>query len=113
MAEILNEKVARYEDSHQVHSVNIVDWKIKTTMKKLDHNLFIVVEGPDAAKAKSCFDQAAKTGLIAAAGAAFVGAGLGAAEVGFTVAKASMRECMGDAFDIHLRDESNWVYWEL
>jgi hypothetical protein len=113
MAVILNEKVARYEDSHQVHSVNVVNWTLKTMMKKLDHNLFVVIEGPDEAKARSCFNQALQAGLIAGAAAAFVGAGVGAAEIGFGVAKASMLVCLGDGFDVRLRDESNWVYWDL
>jgi len=113
MAVILDEKVARYEDSHQVHSVNIVDWKPKTTMKKLEHNLYVVIEGPDEAKAKDCFDQALKAGLIAGVAAAFIGAGLGAAQIAFGAAKASMLACLGDGFDVLLRDESHWVYWDL
>lgn len=79
----------RYEDSHQVHSVNVVNWKMVTTMKKLDHNLYVVIEGPDEAKARSCFNQALQAGLIAAAAAAFVGAGIGLPRLVLVLPKAA------------------------
>ena len=113
MAVILNETVARFEDSLQVHSVNVVNWRLITTMKKLDHTLSVVIDGPDEAKARSCFNQALQAGAIAAAATAFVGAGIGGAEIGFGVAKATMLACLGEGFDVRLNDESHWVYWEL
>ncbi|MDM2844202.1 hypothetical protein NMD21_19415 [Citrobacter portucalensis] len=113
MVVILDEKIARYEDSHQIHSVSIIDFYLKTTMKKLEHNLYITINGPDEDKAKSCFYQALQAGLITGVAAAFIGAGVGAAELGFTVAKKTMLDCMGNEFEIRLRDESHWVYWEV
>lgn len=113
MAVILREKVARYEDSHQIHSVEVVDFKLKTTMKKLEHNLYIVIDGPDLSTAKNCLQNAISTGVIAGVGAAFMGVGLSAAEIAFSAAKASMLECLGSGFDIRLESDSQWIYWIL
>ena len=113
MAVVLNEKVGRWEHSHQVHSVNVKSWKLVTTMKKRNDEIFVTIDGPDEAKARECFNTALHAGLIAAIAAAYVGAGLGAAEVGFAAAKAMMVACLGDAYSVALREEGQWEYWEL
>ena len=50
VAEVQNKCIARWEDSHQVHSVRtIVNWNyqaVKTRMKKLEHCVRIRVNGP-------------------------------------------------------------------
>ena len=59
VGEIQNKCIARWDDSHQVHSVRtIVRWNyqaVKTRMKKLEHCVRIQVTGPvdiqDVAKA--------------------------------------------------------------
>ena len=110
---ILDEKISRYEDSHQVHSVSLDGFTLRTKMKKLEHNLYVTIEGPDEGKARACFNQAVGAGLIAAAAAAFIGAGIGAAQIGFGAAQAAFVACLGDGFSVRLRDESHWVYWDL
>lgn len=115
MANILKERIARYEDSQQIHSTDFSRFPPKVTMKKMSHNLFIEIDGPEdlTQKAKDCFNSAIQDGLMATVAAAFLGAGLSAAEVGFAVVKARMMECIGGSVTIKLMSDDEWIYWDL
>lgn len=113
MAVLLNDEIAKYEDSHQIHSVS--GFPPKVEMKKLVHRLRVVIEGPEntEAAARNCFNGAVQKGLLAAAAAAFLGAGPSAAEIGFAAAKVDMLACMGGAYSVRLDNNSAWEYWTL
>lgn len=116
MKVLLDEQIARYEDSHQIHSVKIVGFGLVTTMKKLSHSLHFIIEGPDdfEQSARDCFNKAAQDGIIAGVAAAFVGAGVASANIAFEVAKVRFMECLGKDFFIKLdTSHTDWVYWDL
>ena len=114
MAVLLYEQIGRWEHSHQVHSVDIKDWKMVVTMKKYDEKLFLKIEGPDGAEVRACVERAMQRGLIASVVAGFVGGGLAAALVAFeAVAKPDLINCLGSSFNATIETKGDWVYWTL
>lgn len=111
MAQVLQDVIARYEDSHQPTGETKFDPWPHMKMKKLVHELRLTIDGPDAAKARSCVDQAAAAGLIAGVGAAFLGAGLGATSIAWQAALAALTTCLGDGFSARIDDNSHWEEW--
>lgn len=110
MARLVDRTIASYEDSHQIHSVTGFPPKVR--MKKLQHKLKVVVEGPDnmVAHAAACVERAIMAGLLAGIIASYATAGLGA-KVGWAVAHAQIVACLGQGYDVRLEDESEWDYW--
>lgn len=108
---IIDEVVARYEDSHQPTGETRFDPFPHMKMKKLVHELHLIVDGPDQTKALNCVDQAKAAGLIAGLGAAFLGAGLGATEVAWKAASTALAACLGGSFSARLDNRSWWEEW--
>jgi hypothetical protein len=80
-------------------------------MKKLHHELHLVINGPSGSDVSACINQAAFTGLLAGLVAAYVsgGAGIPAAE---TAAIATLTNCLGNTFQAKFDDHSDWVTWD-
>ncbi|OLN27959.1 hypothetical protein DVDV_1819 [Desulfovibrio sp. DV] len=79
-------------------------------MKKLHHTLTVVVNGPDEAAIRRCFDEAMAAGVIAAIVAAFItgGAALSAAIGAFL---SQFGACLGGGYTITMDDRSEWIEW--
>lgn len=113
MAILVNDVIGSYDDSFQPTGNTKFDPWPHAEMKKLHHELHLVIEGPDegAAAARNCLNQAASLGLIAAIGAAFLGIGLGATDAAWKAASAVLTNCLGSTFSARLEDQSHWETW--
>ena len=110
---IVSRELGAFEDSFQpTGRTKFGNWKhpVSAEMKKLHHDLVLVVEGPDEGKIHSCVNEAVAAGLIAAIAAAFAtgGAALPAAIAAFL---ASLEECLGAAYTARVDNSSHWEYW--
>lgn len=78
-------------------------------MKKLRHELVLIVEGPDEGRIRHCINEAAAAGLIAAIVAAFVtgGAALQAAIAAFL---GRLEQCLGASM-AKIENRSHWIEW--
>lgn len=113
MAILVDDTIAVYDDSFQpTGNVRFDPWP-HMEMKKLRHELHLVIEGPDdgTAAARDCLGRAAAAGLIAAIGTAFLGVGIGATAAAWEAASAALVKCLGDQFRVHLDDRSHWISW--
>lgn len=104
---VLREVIARFEDSWQVIG-SCGGFSIR--MKKLVHELTLIVEGPDESRARACFEQAAGVGLIAAIVAVFATGG-GALSAAIAAFIGHLQQCLGDSFSVRVEDRSRWVTW--
>jgi hypothetical protein len=107
---IHRQTIASFDDSIQPTGRTKWDPWPHLEMKKLHHELELVVEGPDEAQIISCIKKAAAAGLIAAIVAAFVtgGAALPAAISAFLT---ELERCLGNKFSARVDNHSHWVYW--
>ena len=80
-------------------------------MKKLHHELHLVIDGPVGADVNACVQNAAFVGMLAGLVAAYItgGAALPAAE---EAAIAVLIGCLGDKFSARFNDHSDWVTWD-
>jgi hypothetical protein len=80
-------------------------------MKKLHHELHLVIYGPNGADVSHCLQSAAVIGLIAGVVAAYTtgGAALPAAEAAFV---AALEGCLGANFSATFNDQSHWITWD-
>jgi len=107
--------VARFDDS--IQPTGTIHWSggfppvPHVEMKKLSHELHLVIEGPDGSDVTRCVTNAAIMGGLAAVVAAYCtgGAALPAAEAAFT---SVLAQCLGDSFNVKFDDHSNWVFWD-
>ena len=107
---IVRRDLASYDDSIQPTGATKFDPWPHLEMKKLHHNLVLIVEGPDEAHIRDCINKAIAAGLIAAiiAACATLGAALPAAIAAFMKA---LGLCLGAGFTVKVEDQSHWVYW--
>jgi len=112
MPELVNERIAVFEDSHQIHSVSGL-FPTRVEMKKLVHELFLVINGPDENAARSCLESAARVGLVAGLITAYIGAGIGATGIAFEALKAELIRCLGSSFSVTIKDNSRWEHWTV
>lgn len=104
---IIREKIASYEDSWQPIGVC---GPFSVRMKKLLHELTLIVEGPDESKIRACIGDAMGVGLIAGLLSAFItgGAALASATTAFIT---HLKGCLGSEFHVRLNDSSRWEEW--
>ncbi|HCV02088.1 MAG TPA: hypothetical protein DG048_05535 [Pseudoalteromonas sp.] len=104
---IVKERLAVFDDSF-----NIIGHcgGLSVRMKKLRHELTLIVEGPNEADIRRCIERSAGAGLIAAIVAVYLtgGAALHAAIGAFT---ASLESCLSDEFHIKIEDKTRWIKW--
>ncbi|MDP2372451.1 hypothetical protein [Reyranella sp.] len=107
---IVRRNLASYDDSIQPTGATRFDPWPHFEMKKLHHNLVLIVEGPDEAHILDCINKAIAAGLLAAivAACATLGAALPAAISAFMKA---LGLCLGAGFTVKVEDQSHWVYW--
>jgi hypothetical protein len=107
---IINQHIASYDDSFQPTGATKFDPWPHIQMKKLHHDLTLVVEGPDEARIRDCINKALAAGLIAAivAACATLGAALPAAISAFLK---MLTACLGSGFTVRMEDRSHWEYW--
>ncbi|MGY3530869.1 MULTISPECIES: hypothetical protein [Bradyrhizobium] len=110
MPAIHRQIVASFDDSFQPTGRTKFDPWPHLEMKKLRHELELVVEGPDEQKIKDCVARASAAGLIAAIIAAFAtgGAAMPAAISAFL---AALQNCLGAKFTVRIDNHSHWEYW--
>ena len=113
MPVLIDDVIASYDDSFQPTGGTRFDPWPHMEMKKLHHELHLVVEGPENTTdaARGCVNRAMSAGLIAAVGTAFLGVGLGATQAAWEAASAALIDCLGDAYSIRLDDHSDFVTW--
>jgi hypothetical protein len=107
---IVQQHLASYDDSIQPTGRTKFDPWPHFEMKKLHHDLVLIVSGPDEAKIRTCINQAIAAGLLAAIIAAIstFGAALPAAISAFI---ASLEGCLGNSFSVRIENQSHWEYW--
>lgn len=107
---IVRQIIASFDDSIQPTGRTRFDPWPHIEMKKLHHELELIVEGPDEAKIRDCIQKAIAAGLIAAILAAFItgGAALPAAISTFL---AELHRCLGNGFSARVENHSHWIYW--
>jgi hypothetical protein len=111
--------IARFDDSiqptgtiHWGQSGGLIKVPIPhVEMKKLAHELHLVISGPDGGDVTHCVQSGAVVGLIAAVVTAYVsgGAAIGAAEEAF---KDALLLCLGANFSVRFDNQSHWVTWD-
>jgi hypothetical protein len=96
-----------YDDSHQPIGM-CSPWSVK--MKKLRHELTLIVVGPDEARIRQCVEQAAAAGLLAAIIAVVFtgGSALSAAVQAFST---YLEACLGSSVSVRIDDRSHWIEW--
>lgn len=104
---IVSHQLAIFDDSFQ--PIGFCSWK-SVKMKKLRHELTLVVTGPDEAKIRDCIAKALGAGLIAAIIVTFPtgGGGLAAALSAFL---GYLENCLGSAFQVRIDNRSHWIEW--
>ena len=105
MAVLHDHSIASLDDSqqptgtiHWTQSGGLIPVPVShVEMKKLHHELRLVINGPDGADVSACVNQAAFAGLLAGLVAAYVtgGAGIPAAEA---AAITTLTNCLGNTF---------------
>lgn len=105
---IFTQTVATYDDSF--NAVGFCSGFGHIKMKKLRHELTLIVEGPSEDQIRNCVDQAVGVGLIAAIVAVYAtgGGGLSAAASAFL---SHLQNCLGSDFKVRLDDSSHWIEW--
>jgi len=107
---IVQQHLASYDDSFQPTGNTKFDPWPHAQMKKLHHDLVLIVSGPDEARIRSCINKAVAAGLLAAIVAAIstLGAALPAAISAFL---AELENCLGNSFGVRIENQSHWEYW--
>jgi hypothetical protein len=107
---IVQRHLGSYDDSFQPTGRVKFDPFPHVEMKKLHHDLTLIVTGPDEARIRSCINEAIAAGLLAAivAALATLGAALPAAISAFL---ARLEGCLGQSFSARIENQSHWEYW--
>lgn len=100
-------QIAVYDDSFQ--PIGLCGG-FHVRMKKLRHELTLVIEGPDEQTIRSCIEQAIGLGLAAAIVAVFITGGA-ALQAAITALLTHLKNCLGDAFSARLENKSHWIEW--
>lgn len=119
MAVLYDHVIAPFDDSiqptgtiHWTKSGGFIPVPIPhAEMKKLAHELHLIIEGPDGSDVGGCVQSAAFVGLLAGLVATCLtgGAALPAAEA---AAVTMLLACLGDKFSARFDNQSHWVYWD-
>ena len=116
---IVKHHLGSYDDSTQptgtIHWKNDGPFGIPNPhieMKKLHHDVDIVIEGPDQEKIEACLKQALTAGVLAAIAGAIATGGLGGASAGIAAAQAALISCLGAAFSVRIDTSSHWIFWD-
>lgn len=104
---VIRDKIAAFDDSFNITG-SCGGFSLK--MKKLRHELFLVVEGPDERKIRRCIEEALGIGLIAAIIAVYATGG-GALSAAMSALVAHVTKCLGNEFSVRLEDKSHWIHW--
>lgn len=104
---IVRHRIATYEDSWQ--PIGLCGG-LSIKMKKLQHELTLVVEGPDEGKIHNCIQQSVGVGLIAAIIALYATGG-GALAVAISAFLDHLKGCLGGGFKASIEDRSHWIEW--
>ncbi len=113
---IVEQAVAIYDDSFQ--PTGTIHWDggfiplPHVEMKKLRHELTLIIEGPDEGQIRRCIDTSLAAGAVAALIAAFATGGWGAAEAFAATALSTLEGCLGAGFSVRLNDRSHWITWD-
>ncbi len=103
----VRDTIAVFDDSFQPTGMCSM---FSVRMKKLRHELTLVVEGPDEARIRACIAEAVGVGLIAAIVTTFpLGGGGLAAAIGAGVSH--LKTCLGGSFDVRIDNRSHWIEW--
>lgn len=102
------QEIAVYDDSFNI--IGFCNGFGRLKMKKLRHDLYLVVNGPDETKIRSCFEQAAGAGLIAAIVAVFVTGGA-ALEAAIGAFLGQFTKCLGAGFSVRFEHRDHWIEW--
>lgn len=114
MPVVFNDVIAVFDDSFQpTGNVKNEGISLHVEMKKLRHELRLVVEGPEGAgdALKVCLEDAALKSMIAAVAASFIGIGTSATTAAWSAASQALKVCLGDMFELKLDDRSEWITW--
>lgn len=114
MPVVFNEVIAVFDDSFQpTGNVKNEGISLHVEMKKLRHELRLVIEGPeDTGDAlKECLENAALKSMIAVVAASFIGIGASATTAAWAIASQALKACLGDMFELKLDDKSEWITW--
>jgi hypothetical protein len=119
MAVLYDNVVASYDDS--VQPTGTIHWGQTggliplpvphVEMKKLHHELHLIISGPDGSDVSGCVRGAAFVGLLAGLITAYTTGGL-ALPAAEQAAIAALLACLGDKFQANFQDESHWVTWD-
>lgn len=113
---LVEQTIAIYDDSFQ--PTGTIHWSggfppiPHVEMKKLRHELTLIVEGPDEGKIRHCIDTSLAAGAVAALIAAFATGGWAAAEAFAATALSTLEACLGGSFTVKLNDRSHWITWD-
>ncbi len=119
MVVLYDQVVASFDDS--IQPTGTIHWGTSgglvpvpvphVEMKKLHHELHLVINGPSGADVTNCIRSAAFVGLLAGVVAAYAtaGAGIAAAEA---VAITSLTACLGGQFNVGFQDNTQWITWD-
>lgn len=112
MAVLYDRSIAVYDDSHQPTG-GVKGFPPHFEMKKLRHNLYLKVEGPDdtSSAVNEAVNKAIRDGLIGAVAGAFASGGAGAIPAAFAAVQASLLESLGNQFTVSTYSDSNWIFW--
>jgi len=106
---IFNQTVAVYDDSFQPIGLCSGFGSIK--MKKLRHEITLIIEGPDESKIRRCFEESVAAGLIAGIAAVFLTGGL-ALSAALAAFKSYLIQCLADSsFEVRIERSSHWIEW--
>lgn len=112
---IITQQLASYDDSFQpTGTIHWDGWTPHPEMKKLHHDVVIIVEGGDENTVRDCLNKAFTDALLAAILAALISGGMAAAGAFLSTGVDSLTRCIGsEAINVRIIDNSHWVYWDV
>ena len=119
MTVLYDHVIASYDDSqqptgtiHWIQSGGFISVPVPhVEMKKLAHELRLVIEGPDGTDVIGCVQQAAFVGLLAGVVAGYLTGGAGIA-AGEEAAVEMLTACLGSKCTARFDNDSHWVTWD-
>ena len=109
MGTVYDQSIASFDDSFQPTGVEWDGIVPHMKMKKLHHDLHLVIDGPDGADIKKCLVGAAEAGMVAVVSAYITGGTAIVAAEGIFLGV--LGGCLGADFSARLDDRSHWVNW--
>ena len=115
---VFRRTIARYEDSH--HPTGAIVWSndgpfgVPTAhpeMRKLEHALTLVADGPDQGRINEGVDQSLTAPVMSGLVAGFAGGGLAAISEPGAAFIQNLLSALGQGFAARLEDDARWVHW--